>query len=91
MLANGLVSMREAIDGGYGSRSTLTRRINDGSLPAVKNGRYIFFKQEDLDALFKPARPTEEAAMRELAKAIADSAPKLSAQSKRELAALLMQ
>lgn len=84
-----LVPMKEAIRLGYGSRTKLTKWVKAGKLPAVRNGRYVFFKQEDLDAMFQPAMPTEAQRLKTLQQQIADAAPSLSAEAKRELADLL--
>lgn len=84
-----LMSMNDAIKAGYGSRSKLTRLIDENKLPAVRNGRFIFFRREDLDALYKPMNPSAEDAYLKLAKEIAKSAPKLTSEGKRQLAELL--
>lgn len=47
----------------YGvSVDTVRRRIRDGSLPAVRNGRLIRVKVSDLEALFRPVRSDIKAA-----------------------------
>lgn len=88
-MIEGLVSLPDAIRAGYGSRTKLYRLMKDGSLPAVRNGHFIYFQQEDLDALYKPARPSEDDVFRKLAEQIAKAAPALSAEKKRELAQML--
>ena len=49
-----LVSITEAADMGYGSRSVLRRRVEDGTIPAYMVGGLIKFKIEDLDAYLVP-------------------------------------
>ena len=84
----GYVSVNEAIEAGYGSRTKLWRLVKQGKLPAFKNGRNVYYKQEDLEALLEPALSEDEIIdifLTDLAK----KAPELSAEGKQKLADIL--
>lgn len=44
-----MLSVDQAVEQGYGSRSTILGRIYDGDLPSSKVGRMIFMNREDLE------------------------------------------
>lgn len=90
MIDQHLIPLPEATKLGYGSVSTLRRRIKNGTLPAVKvRGTQLRVNENDLRAMQMPAVPSTEQAYLQAAKAIAAAAPALTPQQKAGLAALL--
>lgn len=86
-----LIPLSELTAAGYGTRPTLTKRINDGSLPAVRvNGGYKI-RERDLPLIAVPTHPVEKAAsdLDALVRSIVDQFPRLSAEQKNELGRLL--
>lgn len=53
------VSIREASHLGYGSQTTLRKRIEDGVLPHSKVGRVTKVRRADLDSLVTPVHPPD--------------------------------
>lgn len=84
-----LLTIAQAAEYVCSSPSTIKRRIRDGKLPAVRNGRKLYVEASDLNALFTPACPSEEDLVEALARQIACSAPNLSPESRTRLASLL--
>ena len=83
------MTLKQAQEEGYGSISSLRRRIESGKLPAYRTARTLRVKREDLDAMFEPVAVTAEAEMQQLAKEVAATAPKLNAEQREQLAAIL--
>jgi|SRR5699024_4933468 len=96
-----LYSLRQLQEAGYGDRTTLTRRIHNDELPAVKVGNRYMVREADLTYLAEPANDVEvkqssERAMVEsfddlasLSASLVSAWPRLSDERKRELGALL--
>ncbi len=89
-----LYTLQEASDLGYGAYQTLRGYIRDGRLPAVKIGSRVKVRLEDLDALTTPAPSNTTATpppfdeLEAAVRRIAASAPPLTADQVRRLAAL---
>lgn len=84
-----LLTIAQAADYALSSASTIKRRIKDGKLSAVRNGRKLYVSRADLDALFTPVAVGEAELAAALARRIAADAPRLSPESKARLASLL--
>lgn len=87
----GYMSVNEAIDAGYGSRTKLWRLVKAGKLPAYKNGNYVYYRKEDLDALLVPVAVSEDELLEQFLTDLANKAPDLSNEGKQKLAAMLTQ
>lgn len=72
------VTVKQAVALGYGSRSTLNRRISDGSLPSWKVNNRRYFDIEDLEAMRDKSRGDERDLFNPLVRAIAANAGKFS-------------
>lgn len=85
------LTLREAIRLGYGSDTTLRRRINQGTLPAVKIGSRLRVLRRDLDALTRPVQQTEHSCDDDLKwiQKLVEQAPPLTDKQRAELAVVL--
>ncbi|MFC0674561.1 hypothetical protein [Brachybacterium hainanense] len=95
-----LYSLRELAEANYGTRTTLTKRIHEGTLPALKvNGSYKV-REQDLHLLAEPVSPaalddasSDEASglddLASLAAQMVSTWPALTPERKRELGRLL--
>ncbi len=93
-----LYPLRELQDANYGDRTTLMKRIHDGTLPAVKVGNAYRIRESDLHLIAKPigdaTRTAPEPAadlddLAALAARIVSTWPCLSTERKAELGRLL--
>lgn len=80
------LTLREAVELGYGAYSTLRSWIAQGKLPAVKTGGRVKILRADLDAL---ARPVGSNPIEAHIEALAAAAPPLSDSQIRRLQSLL--
>lgn len=85
------LTYEDAGKAGYGSRATLNRRVQDGTLHAYRQGRRTVFAKSELERLVEPVpvAMSEDEAMRMLWQQIAKNAPLLSEERREELARLL--
>lgn len=86
------ITISQAVDEGYSSRSTLIRRIKSGELPARRIGRMYVLDREELTRCFRSDGLGEndvDVRTRAIARQIAASAPELSSERKAGLSALL--
>lgn len=85
------LTLREATRLGYGSDTTLRRRIKQGTLPAVKIGSRLRVLRRDLDALARPVQQAEHSCNDDLARirTLVDQAPPLTDEQRAELAVVL--
>lgn len=72
------VTIEEAVELGYGSRSTLNRRIRDGRLPSVKINNKRYFEIRDLEALRNERRIDERDLFNQAVRFVASQAPKFT-------------
>lgn len=95
-----LYSLRELAEANYGTRTTLTKRIHEGTLSALKVNGSFKVRERDLHLLAEPVSPaglaegsTDEAAglddLASLAARMISTWPALSDDRKRELGRLL--
>ncbi|GAB3563250.1 hypothetical protein [Spelaeicoccus albus] len=91
-----LYALRQLHDAGYGDRVTLTKRIREGVLPAVKVGNAFKIRERDLHLIGASINmpeddsrvaPTDE--LGDLVKNVVDAFPQLSADQKCQLGRLL--
>lgn len=83
-------SLKEAANSGYPAYSTLRKYISDGRLPAVKMGRRIMVRKQDLDSLAKPMQgmKNSQAIKAAIERVVAES-PSLTTEQRERLAAVL--
>jgi len=90
--------LRELQDAGLGDRTTLMKRIHDGTLPAVMAGNAYRIRESDLHFIAEPVGPVVHAAtdaavglddLAELTARMVSTWPRLSNERKRELSKLL--
>ncbi|MFJ5108144.1 MULTISPECIES: helix-turn-helix domain-containing protein [unclassified Glutamicibacter] len=93
-----LYPLRELQDANYGDRTTLMKRIHDGTLPAVKVGNAYRIRESDLPLIAKPIGDASSTApkpaadlddLAALASQIVSNWPRLSAERRAELGRLL--
>ena len=82
------VSLTEAVQLGYGAYQTLRSWIAEGTLPAVKIGSRVKVLRTDLDALAVPTGPARYEDVEAAVERIVASAPPLTDEQCRRLAAL---
>lgn len=80
------ITLREAVELGYGAYSTLRSWIAQGKLPAVKTGGRVKLLRSDLDAL---ARPVGSDPLDAAIQVLETSADQLSADQRQRLAGLV--
>lgn len=68
------LTLREAVDQGFGAYSTLRKYISEGKLPAVRQGRRIRIRQSDLESLLNQNSRTIDHHIAE----VVNAAPRLS-------------
>lgn len=86
----GYLPIAEAVKAGYGSRTRLWRLASLGRIRTIKQGQFVFYNKEDLEALNDPQQYlTENQIIDNFLDDLAKNAPKLTPQHKEKLAALL--
>lgn len=85
------LTLREATRLGYGSDTTLRRRIKQGTLPAVRIGSRLRVLRHDLDALAHPVQPAAHSCDEDLKwiQKLVEQAPPLTDKQRAELAVVL--
>lgn len=88
---NQYVSVKDAVERGFGSRATIMRWVRDGSVKSFRQGRLRMVCVEDCEALAASRERvvTEEELVDRLARQIANAAPVLSPEGRERLAELL--
>ncbi len=86
---DGWLTVKEAAKRAHCSESTIKRRISEGKLPAIRNGRKYLVRAEDVDNLFAPTLKTEQEVFDYLERQIEALALNLSEEHKLSLAAML--
>lgn len=92
-----LYSLRELKDANYGDRATLTKRIHEGTLPALKVNGAFKIRERDLHLIAEPVgdapdeatSPTDLDGLAAVAAKVVSSWPRLSDARKAELGRLL--
>lgn len=90
------LSLYEAEAAGYGAYSTLRSWIAAGRLPAVRTGRRIKIRLEDLEAFARPAvvhhseaKPAPETELNFAIARIVANAPRLTQRQREQLATII--
>lgn len=83
------LSLQQAAADGYAAYSTLRAYVKDGRLPAVRIGRRLKVRREDLDALAQSARQTASRDAVAAIQRIVDDAPPLTQNQRERLAVIL--